>query len=108
MSYLKNIFAALKNLFSKKIKKRIDVVECSRSEFRAFLDGVYIDKYYDFEAYCDDLQLKIGSTGGVEYEISYFHKDSPICFQCNLKEIEWVGSADEFENGEYPTFLWVE
>lgn len=106
---LKNIIASLRGLFVKKAKENIEVVECSRSEFRAFLDNVYGDEYYNFEAYCDDLKSKLGVTGGVEYELSEFkYKDAPACFKCDLKEIEWVCTQDDFENVQYPTFVWVD
>ena len=84
-------------------------MECSRSDFRAFLDKAYAGDFYDFEEYCEDLKSKLGATGGVVYELRGFKDhDAPACFYCDLKTIEWVGSLEDLENGQHPTFVWVD
>lgn len=95
------------NIFSKKRVWDIDVVVCSKSSFKGFLDNIYGQYCYDFNYYCDDLEKKLQITGDLVYEL---HKDfrDPDCFQCDEKKIQWIGSKDDFENASYPSFLWVE
>jgi hypothetical protein len=108
MNILKTILNYLKSLFCKKVKENIEVVECSRSYFKEVLDELYGDDYYDFDAYCDDLRSKLAVTGSITYEISRPQDQHPTCFECELKTIEWVGTLEDLENGQYPTFRWID